>query len=298
MAKETKKETPKDRKQEERERAHAPPPQGQALARQAAAPPARAARTAVEPVEGFENMEAADLAKPRLALCQSMTPQRKKTDAKYIQGLEEGDFFNTITGERFGPEVTVVPLLFYKSRILFRDIDEGGGMLCQSQDAVTGVGEPGGECASCPMAQFGEKGEAPQCTNFFNYPALVVPAKGPVGPEHLVVLSLKSTGLKAAKDWNSKMRLRMDKQTRRTLPMFRGLYRLSAVEQKNSAGQQWHGVRVENAGEVSAENAAIARDAYESVRDLYRSGRLQVDTAGLQEREPGADDAPAGTGGM
>ena len=46
---------------------------------------------------GTENMERQDMTLPRLGLCQALTPQRQKADPKYIYGLEEGDFFNTIS---------------------------------------------------------------------------------------------------------------------------------------------------------------------------------------------------------
>src|SRR5580692_4302280 len=274
MAKETKA-APKDEAQKKREAALSPPPAqtGQALARSAQTEPIsrRTTQAPREIVPGFENMDSSDLAKPRLAICQAMSPQRKKSDPKFIPGLDEGMFFNTVTNEVYGTEVTVVPLMFFKSRVFFNPLDDGGGMRCQSPDAQVGVGDPGGECAVCPYARFGEHGEAPECTNFFNYAALVVPkAKGAkIGPESLAIVSLKSTGLKVARDWNSKMRLRVDSSTRKQLPMFMGAYKLTSVEQKNDKGT-WSTFKVDGAGTISdAENAQTAEEAYYSVRDLF-----------------------------
>ncbi len=50
---------------------------------------------------GFDEVEQGDLTLPRLALCQALTPQRDETEAKYIEGLEEGHYFNTLTGENY-----------------------------------------------------------------------------------------------------------------------------------------------------------------------------------------------------
>src|SRR5438132_1612945 len=107
------------------------------------------------PPLGLENLERNDMTLPRLGLCQSLTPQRIKSDPKYIAGLEEGEFFNTITREVYGNRVRLVPLLFYKTRILFGPKDEGGGLRCQSFDNLIGIGTPGGTCLTCPLSQFG-----------------------------------------------------------------------------------------------------------------------------------------------
>jgi hypothetical protein len=300
MAKETK--APKDNEQKKREAALSPPPPaGQSLARSTQTEPIsrRAAPAPREIVPGFENMDSSDLAKPRLAICQSMSPQRKKSDPKFIAGLDEGMFFNTVTNEIYGTEVTVVPLMFFKSRVFFNPLDEGGGMRCQSPDSQIGVGDPGGECAVCPHSRFGEHGEAPECTNFFNYAALVVPkAKGArIGPESLAIVSLKSTGLKVARDWNSKMRLRVDSSTRKQLPMFMGAYKLTSVEQKNDKGT-WSTFKVDGAGTIEDKNnAQVAEEAYYSVRDLFTAGKLKVDLEDLAH-ETSETDASAGTGGM
>jgi hypothetical protein len=172
---------------------------------------------------GFANMERQDLVLPRLSICQAMTPQRKKTSPNYIEGLADGDLFNTITGETYGGTVELIPMLFSKSRIYFRPMGEGGGILCRSFNARDG-GVLSPTCAACPNSQFGADGKPPVCNIFFNYPALVLPRR------ELLVLSLKSTGLKMARQWNSRMKLLGDK------PMYAGVYEVSILEQTNPKG--------------------------------------------------------------
>ncbi len=231
------------------------------------------------PAAGLENVQREDITVPRLALTQSMTPQRKKSDPKYIDGLEEGDFFNTITGENYGAAVKLVPLFFYKTRILFKDIEEGGGMLCQAQDGVTGVGDPGGDCATCPKSQFGDNGR-PDCNHFYNYAVLVVPKKGSIGLDSLAAFSLKSSGIKTAKDWNALMRLK-------GTDSFAGVYEVTSAEQKNTAGQTWSTAVIKNAGWVSKDEYTVAQACYQSVREMQSQGRLKVDAEDLGTREPG-----------
>lgn len=82
------------------------------------------------------------------------------------------------------------------------DADSGTPPACRSDDAITGVGEPGGSCKTCPLAQFGtavdDKGQpAPgQACNakeiwFMLRPGSYLP----------IVVALPATSLKAAKNY-------------------------------------------------------------------------------------------------
>jgi|SRR5579859_91727 len=233
---------------------------------------------------GLENMSQQDTTLPRLGLCQSLSPQRKKSDPKYIQGLEEGQFFNTITKEIYGSEVKLVPLLFYKSRILFGDTDEGGGLKCQAPDNMIGIGQPGGTCIKCPLSQFQPDGAPPDCTQLYNYASLVVRGDE-VRPEDIIVFSLKSSGLKIARDWNALIRLRR-------ADMFAGIYQLKSVEAKKDK-YTWFAQTIEPTGWVSEKAYLAAKECYQVVAELNRHGRLRHDVEDLQQADPGD-----GTGGM
>lgn len=243
---------------------------------------------------GFDEVEQGDLTLPRLGLCQALNPQRDESDPKYIEGLQEGEYFNSLTGENYGSEVKIVPLLFYKNRIFFRDKNAGGGMLCRSEDMKHGSvkrdnydeGTYGGDCSTCAMNQFGSarngKGKGKACTEFYNFPSLVV-VDGTVRPENLAVASLKSSNVPAAKDWLAKMRLRQ-------IDMFGGIYELSSKKKKFTEGSAFITL-VEPAGNVTLEMYQGAKQAHEAMASLRRQGRLQVDIDDLNESdEPGASD--------
>lgn len=227
------------------------------------------------PVEGFENMGPEDVNQPRLMLAQSNTPQAKRKDAKYIQGLAEGMFFNSVTSQIYGEKVKLTPIMFFKSNLLFRDMDEGGGLLCRANDAMHGVGDPGGLCAKCPKFMWADN-EPPECTAYFNYAALVIPDKGPLSLESLVIVSMKSTNLKLAKDWNSLMRLRQDER-KQQLPMWRGIYTLQS-EPRHEAQYSWHVAVPQNTGmhALGSPLGAICQDAYLTVRQMYAQRKLVV----------------------
>ena len=247
------------------------PRPGSTLTRPAAGAPA-----------GLENVERGDMTLPRLGLCQSLSPQRKKNDPKYIPKLEEGQLFNTITQNIYGGRVLVVPLFFYKTRILFNPLNQGGGIRCQAQDARVGRGDPGGSCDQCPLALF-TKEDPPECNLFYNYAAAVMPEKGKAfGLDSLLVVSFKSTGLKVARDWNSRMRLR-------GVAAFAGIWEVRSVLNKNTAGE-WYGPAVSPAGDVPADMLVTAEGMYQAVRDVQVAGRLQHDVSDLNPNT--VHDAP------
>jgi hypothetical protein len=239
-----------------------------------------------EPPAGLENLERSDMTLPRLALAQALSPQLSESDPKYIEGLRPGMFFNTITRENYGKTVQLVPLLFYKTRILFGPLDSGGGLRCQSQDNLIGIGEPGGTCIKCPESQFGSarngEGKGTNCNQFFNYAALIVGSDGGVTPEGLLVFSLKSSALKVAKDWNALIRIR-------NLDIFAGVYEVKSVERKNEVGR-WFEPVIQPAGNVTRETYEAAKIAYNAVSELNKEGRLRHDVADLNP-EAGNDAA-------
>jgi len=223
----------------------------------------------VHSAEGFEQMDRQDLILPRVSICQAMTPQRKKTSPNFIDNLADGDLFNTITGEVYGGTVELIPLLFSKSRIYFRSLGEGGGILCRSFNAVDG-GVLSPTCAACPNSQFSGDGKPPVCNIFYNYPAVILPKR------ELAVLSLKSTGLKAARQWNSRMKLLGDK------PMYAGVYEVAIVEQTNPKGTFFSPV-IRFKRFVSEEEYKFTGAIFETLK-----GRtIQMHEEGL---EPGADE--------
>lgn len=230
-------------------------------------------RTAGAPQAGFEEVQQGDMTVPQLRLCQSLTPQKTEGEAKYIEGLREGEHFNTVTGENYGKLVQIVPLLMYKNRIRFQDREQGGGILCRSDDMITGVGDPGGACATCKFNQFGSakngEGKGKACTEFFNFPVLVIPEDGEIDSSRLAVKSFKSSGVPVAKEWLAKMRMRK-------VDMFGGLYELTSAPKKFSQGTSYIEI-VNNAGFVEAPTYAIAKAVYEMFATMREAGKIKVD---------------------
>jgi hypothetical protein len=217
--------------------------------------------------DGFDAMTKEDMVLPRLGICQALSPQRQKDKPSYIQGLSEGDMFNTITGQNYGDKIELIPLTFTKSRIYFRALTEGGGILCSSSNGIDG-GSLAPTCAECPNSKFGAEGKQPVCTEFFNYPALVASTK------EIVIVSLKSSGLKVAKQWNMRMQM-LNK------PMYVGVYSFSIVPQKSKGGDFYGPGPVRFARFVTEDEYKLTSQLYNDMQ--HRN--IRVDDSDIEVEE-------------
>lgn len=123
---------------------------------------------------GAERITSDDLKTPFLRLSQDKT--QEVLDGKIPMGV----FFNTVTGKNYGPELTVIPILIGRGRMMFSAFKDGGEMLCLSHNAVkaeapngaTKEGKPTDVCGDCEFGKWlGD--DAPKCSEQGNYLVLV-----------------------------------------------------------------------------------------------------------------------------
>ena len=79
--------------------------------------------------DGWEDFSAEDVVTPFLSIAQGLSPQRKKSSEKYIPGLEEGQVFNTATGEVLPDTFRVVPIKYTHEIAEFKTRESGGGLV-------------------------------------------------------------------------------------------------------------------------------------------------------------------------
>lgn len=157
---------------------------------------------------GQTNLRAEDLVMPRVKILQQMS--QETSDKKG----DEGDFFNTLTGESYGPALRIQPILPFMQRVLLVrnerreaieealgvELSEGNGLKCRSYDMVQGQGEPGIVCDQCPLSKWREGNQPPLCTETYN-----VAAVNDIG--ELIIISMAKSGAKTGKRLFSAIRL-------------------------------------------------------------------------------------------
>lgn len=78
---------------------------------------------------GSEDVTSNDITLPRIDVLQALSPQIKRNDPQYIAGAEQGQIFNTVSGEIYGDEVVFCPIMFRKEWIVWASRKIGGGFM-------------------------------------------------------------------------------------------------------------------------------------------------------------------------
>ena len=232
---------------------------------------------------GLEEAGADDYAIPFLRVLQSMSPQLKKSDGKYIQGAEEGMFFNTVTESIYdGTEgVSIIPCAYKIKYIEWIPREKGGGFVSDQHDSA--------ELAKCTKDDSGkfimENGN--QLVETAEYYSLI--AEEDSAPEQ-VLLSLTSSQLRFSRRWNTMLNnATVNTAVGETVqaPMFAYTYRLTSIPQSNDQ-YSWMGLSVERAHPTSMSLAKIAMEFMKAARQ----GEVNVQ----QEQESAVSNTEEGEG--
>lgn len=230
----------------------------------------------VEDMEAmYGGLEQEDVSIPRVVILQGLSPEvtegRGRPGEFYIKGLERN------LGK--GP-IEIVVLMRNKSRIRWQDLNLGGGILCRSTDCKTGVGDPGGSCEICPLAEWAGTGK-PSCDLYQNL-IIVLRKDEDWFP---VALSGNRTKLKALKNLNSLLLTELVKQR----PLFSKSYLLESLDKTNSNNLRYFSFRVSPANN----NQQIPIEEQERAMTVFNSikGR-KIEIVQEQEKEVG-QEAPS-----
>ena len=202
---------------------------------------------------GSEHVTQNDLVIPRLELVQALSPCRKKTDASYIEGIEEGMLYNNVTREIYGTDIKLVPVSYRKEYLIWKDRTKGGGFrgAYPTLDIATkalSLLEDGHECEILDTAQ---------------HFCLIIKDNG----IEEIVVSMAKTKLKCSRKWNSLIRIT-------EVDSFASWYKLSAVTATNANNQEYYSFDVNIGGYVSEE---VYRRA-EALWSRIDAGEIKVST--------------------
>lgn len=224
---------------------------------------------------GAEHLTREDIQMPRLALAQMMSPELVKSDPKYIEGLDFGTLFNNLTQTIYGSAVECCVVRADPPRYI---------QFAPDGKSIVDMNVP----ANDVRTQFGPKGEKPVAQKFYNYVLMLLPS------HELIALSLKSTGIKMAKQLNGLI------AARGNVKLFAGKYLIGTSIQTNSMGR-FAVYTLKNAGWVDQQTYGLANEAFEALRgkviniehdaDDSAGGDDSFDTAAM-------DKQSGGVGGM
>lgn len=226
-----------------------------------------------QPGRGNESVGREDVTIPRVDLIQDISPQRKKNDPQYIEGAEEGMFFNTVTQELYGPAFMFVPVFFKKEFIIWKDRKKGGGF--------NGAFDTMEEAEAALAKIEGDKADFAIVDTAQHFGLVVDPASSidnPITEE--VVISMAKSKMKASRKFNSMIRIAGGDR-------FSKAYRMVAVQDQNKEGQKYFNVNASPLGFVPP----VLYKKAEALYNAVISGQKAIDRTAedLEQAAPGGE---------
>lgn len=226
-----------------------------------------------------EHYTAQDISIPFITIIQGMSPQIKRTHAKYVEGALPGMIYNTVTQRLIPGDVglPLIPIMYDRCFIEWTPRDDGGGFagkysieqgqkaLVQRNDnnkpiimAGSPVGTPGNELvetASHVVLDLYEGGMSP------------------------AIISMSSTQLKKSRDWNFNLSQRTATINGNTISpaRFFWLYKFTTVGESKK-DYSWDGWKITSMGDVrDLPNGKAVYDVAKKLRDDLSTGAVTVD---------------------
>lgn len=188
--------------------------------------------------EGFEDITTQTMAIPFIRVLQTLSPQLNKKKPEYVLGAQEGMFFNTVTKQIYGPAIDVIVLKF--DRIYIEWLPERGGLVnYHSPEHAEQVAED--------KSVFGawKTNTGNNLQENYVYFVIVVGKE----QEGVAILSLASTGIKIAREWNRLMTTHIMENGRRALPFYL-VWTLETEYRENDKGN-WYTFNVRTKNYIS-----------------------------------------------
>ena len=201
--------------------------------------------------KGLENITSEDITIPRLAIIQSNSPQRKKKDEKYIAGAEEGDIFNTVTGEIYKEPLTVIPCAYRKSYVEWIPREKGGGFV-QVYDMRPS------DTTTDPATRKSSLKNGNQLVDTAEHYIII---RKDDDTYESAVLTMTSSNLTISRKWNTLLKMKKINVKGQTIdpPSFMYEFTLSTVEATNDQGT-WQKYKIEEIGQLDKKHLFIASE--------------------------------------
>jgi hypothetical protein len=227
---------------------------------------------------GSENVTTADMILPRIDIIQAISPQLKSRDPAYIPGAEQGDIYNTVTGEIYGKEVTFIPVMFRKEWVIWKLRKFGGGLV----DVFDNPADAKRAFELMPNRQQMDNGqmvEAFEIVESHQHFALLMT---PTGIQQ-AVFSLTKSKIKVSRALNTLVQLA-------DVDRFAKAYKFNSVEDKNEKGEFWT-FKAHPVGYVTKDMYDAGKMLYEAIKAGLADVDRSTGTEGDQSSGPVHDSS-------
>ena len=206
---------------------------------------------------------------PFIRALQALSPQLNKKKPEYIDGAEQGDLFNTVTGQVWKGEegVTIIPCYQVTKYLEFTPRDMGGGFRGEISptNPVLQQTTRQGSKELLPTGNELVKSDQHYC--------LVLDGEGSFQP---AVIDMKSTQLKVSRRWKTQIAMQKIKHPKTgqmiTPPLFATEWKITTVEESNDQGS-WFNPSVEKVGLVWERDLMLEAKAF---RDSVAAGEAKA----------------------
>lgn len=211
---------------------------------------------------GLEEVSVTDVQTPYLRIAQALSPQLKKSGSDFIEGLDQGDIFNTVTKQFWKSDegVTVLPVYFQLKYNEWVPRNEGGGFVREHPHDSPDV-----------FALEQSKDSTMQSGNDLIKTAThLVKIMHENGALETAILDMKGSNLKRSRGWNSLMSMQRHEGV--LLPSYAKTYTVKTNEVNGDQGS-WFEYVIKLNGDI--ETLDQFNDADELRKEMV-AGSLQL----------------------
>lgn len=236
---------------------------------------------------GKQEIEGEDVGTPRMTILQSMSPTVVDEEKGPENGYKPGLFYFPPSDKLFDKSITIIPLLFYKEWILWRDRKEGGGIEWRMKKE---------EFRQFPARQkdlLWQGKEPPKATKHMNFLCVMYdPANDTLDPHGIgpFFLSFQKTTMKAGKSLCSFLMASK-------FPAYYKVYTVSTRQTKNQHGTFYVADVVPEASDAEGAGWVRSEATKNTLKALYEglaSGnvRAQMDDIADEDLADEGETAP------
>ena len=219
-----------------------------------------------------------DLLIPRLQLAQKMSPELDENDAKYIEGIKAGNFFNSVSRDIY-TDIDVIPCHSRTSYTEWVPRDQGGGLVGEHDADSPAVKN------TLTVEEDGKRRDVMESGNELviadEFYSFIVKEDGDYEP---VLISMKSTQRKVAKRWRTLISMNKARNPKtnqlQSVPIFSTLWKLTSVVEVNKKNEKYSNFAVQKIGPISTDK----QDLYHAAKQ-FRQSIIAGEVKAVQEED-------------